>query len=136
VKAAADVIAQAALGHRARVATTMSRRSSRPPPPAKALAARSSRSSSRDAAELRRAAEAAEAAVEGAGELIGGIGEGVEAWDRAGAGVVRVVRLERGEAIDDHARRPALWAALPPDPRDLAQQIDEARPPPAAARRK
>ncbi len=115
----------------------MSRRSSRPPAPPGHLPGAEQQEQLGGARELRRAAEPAEAPVEGAGELIGGVGEGVEAGDRAGAaGVVRVVRLERGEPIDDHARRGQhLGPLLPPDPRDLAQQIDEAGPSPAPARR-
>ncbi len=138
MEAAADVIADSALGHRreggddhvAKIA-------------AAACAARHDQPGAEQqeqlggARELRRAAEPAEAPVEGASELIGGVGEGIEIGNRAGtAGVVRVVRLERGEPIDDHARRGQhLGPLLPPDPCDLAQQVDEAGPSPAPARR-
>jgi hypothetical protein len=86
--------------------------------------------------ELRCSAEPAEAPVERARELIGGVGEGVEAGDRPRRLVVRAARLERREPLHHDVRRGQhLGPLLAPHAADLAQQVDEPGPAPAPGRR-
>ena len=137
VEAAADVVAHAALGHR-------HERRHHHVPPRIATAGAGARDVPRAqqeqqlgrARELRRSAEPAEAPVEGPRELIGGIGERVEAGNLARLFAVGAARLDRREPLDDDVRRGEdLGPLLAPHPGDLAQQVDEAGPAPAAGRR-
>ena len=108
MEAAADVIAQAALGHRAErrdhhVAEVVA---------AGGAPGAQQEQQLRRPRKLRRAAETAVAGVEGAAELIGRLGERLETGD-VGAGVLaRRVERHRRQAIDHERPTPrAPWAA-------------------------
>ncbi len=137
MEAAAEVIAHAALGHRAE------RRHHHVAPALAAgrlIAGHVPGTQQQEqlgwTRKLRRTTEPAEALVESPREFVGGARQRLEAGDVERGALVGLTRLERRQAPDDDVRRgPYLGPILAPDAADLAQQIDEAGPPPAAGRR-